>query len=107
MSFVLDSLAEMYQLKYEYSTMNYHRSAISAYHDPIDNIPVGQLPALMTGIFNQCLLQPRYSFVWDVELVLAYLDQLSGNDHLADRLLNVWLTMLLALASTCRCSELK
>lgn len=109
-NFVLDFLAELYQLQYEYSTINCHRSAISAYHDPLDNVPVGQHPkvsALMTGIFNQRPPKPRYSFVWDVEQVLTYLGQLPGNDQLSDRLLTLKLTMLLALASACRCSELK
>ena len=109
-TFVLDFLAQLYELKYEYSTINCHRSAISAYHDPIGNVPVGQHPqvsALMTGIFNQRPPKPRYSFVWDVEQVLTYLDQLPSNDRLSDRLLTLRLTMLLALASACRCSELK
>ena len=107
-TFVLDFLAQLYELKYEYSTINCYRSAISAYHDPIGNVPVGQHPqvsALMTGIFNQRPPKPRYSFVWDVEQVLTYLDQLPSNDHLSDRLLTLKLTMLLALASACRCSN--
>ena len=61
----------------------------------------------MTGIFNQRPPKPRYSFVWDVEQVLTYLDQLPSNNYLSDRLLTLKLTMLLALASACRCSELK
>ena len=40
-NFVLDFLAQLYELKYGYGTINCHRSAISAYHDPIGNVPVG------------------------------------------------------------------
>lgn len=110
LNFVLDFLAELYDLDYKYSSINCHRSAISAYHDPIENIPVGQHPrvsSLMTGIFNQRPPQPRYSFVWDVEQVFSYLNDLPDNDQLSDRLLTLKLTMLLALASACRCSEIQ
>ena len=109
-NFVLDFLAELYDLDYKYSSINCHRSAISAYHDPIENVPVGQHPrvsSLMTGIFNQRPPQPRYSFVWDVEQVFSYLNNLPDNDQLSDRLLTLKLTMLLALASAGRCSEIR
>ena len=109
-NFVLDFLAELYDLDYKYSSINCHRSAISAYHDPIENVPVGQHPrvsSLMTGIFNQRPPQPRYSFVWDVEQVFSYLHNLPDNEQLSDRLLTLKLTMLLALASACRCSEIQ
>ena len=109
-NFVLDFLAELYDLDYKYSSINCHRSAISAYHDPIENVPVGQHPrvsSLMTGIFNQRPPQPRYSFVWDVEQVFSYLHYLPDNEQLSDRLLTLKLTMLLALASACRCSEIQ
>jgi len=39
LNFVLDFLAYLIELKYEYSTINCHRSAISAYYDYIDNTP--------------------------------------------------------------------
>ena len=109
-NFVLDFLAELYDLDYKYSSINCHRSAISAYHDPIETVPVGQHPrvsSLMTGIFNQRPPQPRYSFVWDVEQVFSYLHNLPDHEQLSDRLLTLKLTMLLALASACRCSEIQ
>ena len=59
--------------KGEYSSINSHRSAISAYHVHIDNNPIGQHPkvcTLMTGIFNDRSPKPRYTFVWDIETVL-------------------------------------
>ena len=61
----------------------------------------------MTGIFNKNLPKPRYTFVWDVEQVLVYLEKLPGNNELSDRLLTLKLTMLLALTSASRCSEIK
>ena len=52
-NFVLDFLAYLLELSYEYSTINSYRSAISAYHDLIDYLPVGQhtrVCQLMTGV---------------------------------------------------------
>jgi len=43
LAFVLDYLASLFEQKYEYSAINCHRSAISAYHRKIDNY-VGKEP---------------------------------------------------------------
>ena len=70
---ILNFLAFLYEKGYEYSSINSHRSAISAYHVHIDNNPIGQHPkvcTLMTGIFNDRSPKPRYTFVWDIETVL-------------------------------------
>ena len=56
LKFVLDFLAFLFEKNYEYSSINVHRSALSAYHKKVDNYPVGQYPkvcSLMTGIFNE------------------------------------------------------
>ena len=48
-------------------------TAISAYREYVDNIPVGQHPhvcALLKGMFNERPPQPRYIFIWDVQTVL-------------------------------------
>ena len=41
---VLDSLAEVFELGFEYSTINTHRSAIFASHEPIEGFSVGKHP---------------------------------------------------------------
>ena len=67
---ILNFLAFLYEKGYEYSSINSHRSGISAYHVHIDNNPIGQHPKVctsMTGIFNDRLPKPRYTFVWDIE----------------------------------------
>ena len=59
----------------QYQTINSHRSAISAYHDYVDGKPVGKharVCALLAGVFSQRPPQPRYTFAWDVEIVLVY-----------------------------------
>lgn len=109
LKYILDFLAFLHEQKYEYSTINTHRSAISAYHDKINDISVGKHPkvcALMTGIFNENPPKPKYVFIWDVEKVLNYLRTLQSNAELSDRDLVLKVTILLFLASTKRGHEI-
>ena len=43
LNFVLDFLAQLFEKKFEYSTINNYRSALSAYHDKVDNQPLGKI----------------------------------------------------------------
>ena len=73
---MLNFLASLYEKGFEYSSINFHRLAISAYHVHIDNNFIGQHPrvcTLMTLIFNNRPPKPRYTFVWDIETVLNHL----------------------------------
>ena len=100
----------MFHAGLEYSTINTHRSSISAFHDPIEGFSVGKHPKvcnLMAGVFNKRPPKPKYCFVWDVETVLKYLKCLPPNDLLSTKMLTLKLTMLLALTSASRCSEIK
>ena len=50
------SLTECFQESFQYNTISGFRSAISAYHDPIQGISVSKIPGvsdLLTGIFNK------------------------------------------------------
>ena len=108
LSFVLDFLADLFHAGLEYSTINTHRSSISAFHDPIEGFSVGKHPKvcnLLTGVFNKRPPKPKYCFVWDVETVLKYLKCLPPNDLLSTKMLK--LKMLLALTSASKCSEIK
>ena len=52
---VLDYLSYWFDSGFEYRIIGCHRSAISAYHEHVDNKPVGQHPhvcALLKGMFN-------------------------------------------------------
>ena len=63
---ILNFLVFLYEKRYEYSSINSHRSGISAYHVHIDNNPVGQHPSvcqLMIPIFNNRPPKPRHTFV--------------------------------------------
>ena len=84
---VLDILAYLYGMELEYFTVNPYRAAISAYHGYVENSPVGKHPGvsgLMTGVFNMNPPKPKYVFIWDVEKVLSYFNNLSINEELLE-----------------------
>ena len=104
---VLDYLASLYKSGLQYRTINSHRSAISAYHAIIEGYAVGKHPrvcALLKGVFNCRTPQPKYSVIWDVEVVLRFLKSLTG--ELSNKHLTCKLSMLLALCCASRCHEL-
>ena len=104
---VLDYLAKLFEDGLAYSSIGVCRSALSAYHDPIDGFRLGEHPkvsALLAGIYNKRPPQPRYTFIWDVDTLLRYLKSLPGDQSLSDRLLTFKLTSLLALTSAGRAS---
>ena len=62
------------QNKYEHSTIDSHMTAISAYHNLVEE-PVGQgilVCNLMTDVFNKNPPNSKYIFIWDVEKVKLY-----------------------------------
>ena len=102
-NYVID-LAELFEKGLEYRTIGTHRSAISAFYDPIENIRVGnhrRVSPLMSGIFYKRPPQPKYPFIWDAETVLDFLRKLPGNDLLSDKKL-MKVSMLLSLLSVSR-----
>ena len=73
----LEYLTDLFKLGRPYRSIALHRSAISAYHVPmvVGNalVPVGRHPevsALMSGVHNLRPPTAKYSFTWDVEVVL-------------------------------------
>ncbi|KAJ8314006.1 hypothetical protein KUTeg_008567 [Tegillarca granosa] len=105
-----DYLTSLFDENMKYKTINLHRSAISRGHNLINGTPVGQnrlLVTLMRGIFNTRPPVPRYQMVWDVDTVLSCIASWGSNDSLTMKLLTCKLTMLLALTSAGRCSELQ
>ena len=90
-NWILDFLAFMFESGYEYRTICIHRSVISALHSNIEGRPVGEHPqvsSLITGVFNNRPPSPKYSFIWDVQLVLDYLKkELPNNSDLSEKLL--------------------
>ena len=106
---VVEFFSDMLRAGYEYSTINGFRSAISALHEPIDGQPIGQHPLVkrtLAGVFNEKPPMPKYTDTWDVGIVLAYIKQLGRNSELTDKVLTHKLTMLLALTTANRASEI-
>ena len=99
----------MFEKTFEYSTINTYRSALSAYHDKVDNQTVGKHPKicnLMTGVFNRNPLKPRFLFIWDIEQVLTFIRGISNDKELPDRNINLKLAVLLFITSAGRCREI-
>jgi hypothetical protein len=63
-----------------YSSINIARSALSALGLKFDSILVGQHPLIiryLRGVFNLRPCRPKYTCIWDVQLVLNLLRTLS------------------------------
>ena len=96
-------------MAYEHSTIAGFRPVISVYHDPINGIPIGKesrISALLAGVYNIRPPQPRYPFIWDVKKVIDFLATLNSPRELSLKDLTPKLTMLLALTSAVRASEI-
>ena len=61
----------------------------------------------MDGVFNGRLPQPRYIDTWDVSQVLEHIRGLGENSVMNITVLTHKTTMLMALCSACRGSELR
>ena len=77
-NWILDFLAFLFESEYEYRTICTHRSAISALHNNNEGRTVGenrQVSSFITGVLNNRPPQPKYNFIWDVQLMLDYLEK--------------------------------
>ena len=109
LSAILSFLAEEFANGKQYRTVNSYRSAISMTHNPIDGVVIGKHPLvsrLLKGVYNLRPPKPRYSFTWDVKIVLDYLRSWGPTASLSLKKLTQKLVMLLALANASRSSEL-
>ena len=110
MASIADYLTELFKKGRSYHTVNIHRSAISAFHRPIDGVKVGPhdlVCRVLNACFNAKPPQPRYVVTWDVDKVLSYIHSLGENSSLSNKCLTLKLSMLLALASAGRSSDLR
>lgn len=102
---VLEYLRQLFNNKnLEYCIIGVHRSALSAYHTYVDDKPVGQHPlvcSLISEIFNLLPPQPKYMFVWDVQVVLNYIKSKWGSTgKLPYQEVTLKLCMFLALTTS-------
>ena len=111
LSKILNYLSILFDEGLLYRTVNAHRSAISAYHNFINGEPIGKHPKicpLLTGIFNERQPQARYTFIWNVDVVLTYIkNNMSVSSQLSEKNLTCKLTVLLALSSALRASSIQ
>jgi hypothetical protein len=72
-------------------------------------LPVGQhslVKRFINGVFNMKPSFPRYTFTWDVNLVLKFLKSMDDFDNITLKWLTFKLAMLVALVSGQRCQTL-
>lgn len=106
---MLKFLSWLHHSGYQYRTINVYRSAISSVLPFVDNLPFGQhyiVKHLMKGILKENPPLPKYTVLWDVDLVLSYLKDLPDNKDLSLKVLSKKLAILLAIADPKRVSEL-
>ena len=105
----LDFLTECFHEGFQYNAIAGFRSAVSAYHDPIEGITIGLNPrvsALLPVIYKSTTPQPKYTFIWNVKRVIEFLTPLPYDSDLSLKDLTLKLTMFLALTSATRASEI-
>ena len=110
MSDILDYLAALHDKGLKYRTINNYRSAISARHELVDKVPIGQHPEvcqLLKVIYKEDPPVPKYCSTWDVSIVLNFLKDLPPNERLSMKGLTLKLATLLAITSAHRGAELK
>ena len=99
---VLDFLTPLYQQGLTYSAINTARSALSSYITLENGTCVGKhplVPRLMKGIFQEKPPRPKYTEIWDVSIVLSYLQSLSPVNKLSLKELTLKLLVLFLLVS--------
>ena len=102
---ILNYLAFLFDSGLSYSSVNLAKSALcSVISLPgVENLSSHPLlKRLMRGVFNSRPTVPRYSYTWDVGLVLTYLRSLGATVGLSLKSLTLKLTSLLVLLSHSR-----
>ena len=106
---ILTFLGSLFDRKLEHGSIGNYRSAISAYHAPMEGFKVGKHPlvsTLMKGVSNERPPQPKYRYIWDVQRVLNACLDLPGNKQLTLKQLSYKVVTLLGLCNINRGAEL-
>ena len=103
---VCDFLTEQFEdFNKSYSTINSYRSALSSMLLPVDGYSVGEYPIiarLLKGMFHVRPPEPRYSFTWDVNVLLTFLESWLPLSALELKQLTLKTVALVALVSAQR-----
>lgn len=92
-----------------YSVINTHKSMLLQTLQFFDNVWCANpslIARFMKGLFYSVPPKPKYTFTWDVSVVLNYLSSLFPLETLSLRLLTLKLTALIALSSAPRAQTL-
>ena len=98
---VLDFFTELYEKGFTYSAINTARSALSSFVLLDDGSSVGKNPLfsrLLKGVFQSRAPKPKYTEVWDVQIVLSYLRTLHPVDSLSLKDLSFKFMLLLLVS---------
>ena len=99
---MLHFLTELFEDNCGYSALNTARSALSTFIVLPGNISVGNHPLVtrfMKGVYQSRPTFPKYTEIWDVNVVLSYLKTLSPVAKLSLKDLTYKVTMMLMLLS--------
>ena len=107
---VINFLTMLFDQNLSYSAVNTARSALSMFMwDKTTGLTVGNLNSvkrLFKGIFELRPPKPRYSFIWDANIVIDFLKNFYPNEDIPLSHLSYKLVMLIALASAQRAQTL-
>ena len=84
---ILEYLANLSRSDKAFNTINIHRSMLSATLDLAEGFPVGRHPMmvkqLLKGCFNYQPPAPKYSSMWNPDMVLYFMWRCGSNDFLS------------------------
>ena len=106
----LSFLTELFHMGRDYSTLNIARSALSTFLFSPSSFTIGNAPLIkrfMKGVFELRPSLPRYTYIWDVSIVLEFLSHYFPLEDLPLNVLSFKSAMLLALLSMQRIQTLK
>jgi len=98
----IEFVVSLYKAGLGYRAINAARSALSSVLTLKDGIKFGEHPLVlrcMKGIFELKPAMPKYTEIWDVNIVLGYLRTFESVKSLSFKELNLNLTMLLCLTT--------
>ena len=106
---VVSFLTELFDQGLGYSGLNTARSALSTILYNEQGLSIGSYPSVkrfLKGVFELRPPSPRYSYIWDVDIVLKYLKNFHPNQDMPLSYLTVKLVMLLSLVTAQRVQTL-
>ena len=103
-NWILNFITFLFESGYEYRTILHLGQQFELCITTLRENLLESTSSLITGVFNKRLPQPRYSVMWDVQLVLDYLKkEVANNSDFSDKFKG---GMLLALLSASRIRSL-